>query len=77
LTPRNRLNRRSAVVALVAAAALFVAVATVVDAIRTHSWEPVLQVGWLPAVLVASYGSGRSGSCRQRVRVRTRSSPGE
>ena len=31
----------------------FVAVSSIVQAIRLGSWPPVLSVGWLPAVVVA------------------------
>jgi hypothetical protein len=42
--------------------------ATVVQAIREHSFAPLLAVGWLPAVLVATLGSGRSSRrCRLRA----------
>ncbi len=33
--------------------AAFVAVSSIVQAIRLGSWTPVLSVGWLPAVVVA------------------------
>jgi hypothetical protein len=33
--------------------AAFVAVSSIVQAIRLGSWTPVLSVGWLPAVIVA------------------------
>jgi hypothetical protein len=43
--------------ALVAA---FVAVSSIVVAVRTGSWGPIVSVGWLPAVIVASWpGAGR------------------
>ena len=38
----------------------FVAVSSIVQAIRLGSWTPVLSVGWLPAVVAASWpGAGR------------------
>ena len=41
-------------------AAVFVAVAVTVQAIRQSSWAPVDAAGWLPAVIVATWsGSGR------------------
>jgi hypothetical protein len=46
-------------------AAVFVAVASVAQAIRQGSWAPVTSVAWLPAVVVAVWpGSGRR--CRSR-----------
>ena len=33
--------------------AAFVAVSSIVQAIRLGSWTPVVSVGWLPAVFVA------------------------
>jgi roadblock/LC7 domain-containing protein len=33
--------------------AAFVAVSSIVQAIRLGSWTPVISVGWLPAVIVA------------------------
>lgn len=50
-------------------AVAFVAVSSIVLAIRTASWTPVISVGWLPAVIVATWPGvgrrclrGRSGS---------------
>jgi len=42
-------------------AVAFVAVAAIVQAIREGSWGPIISVGWLPAVIVAS----RPGSVRR------------
>jgi hypothetical protein len=39
---------------VVLAVAAVVLVATVVQAVRERSWGPVLEIGWLPAVVVAS-----------------------
>ena len=40
--------------------AAFIAVAAIVQAIRQGSWGPIIAVGWLPAVIVASWpGVGR------------------
>jgi hypothetical protein len=66
----GRLNGRRAFVAFVLATVAFVAVASVVDAIRERSWGPVAQVAWLPAVLVAAFSPGSSKSCRRRLRAR-------
>jgi hypothetical protein len=44
----------------------FVAVAAIVQAIREGSWGPIISVGWLPAVIVAS----RPGSVRRCLRGR-------
>jgi hypothetical protein len=52
-------------------AAVFVAVASVAQAIRQGSWAPVTSVAWLPAVVVAVWpGSGRG--CRSRRRTTAR-----
>ena len=48
-------------------AAVFVAVASAVQAIRQGSWGPVAAVAWLPAVVVAAWpGSGRRCLPRRR-----------
>ena len=45
------------IVGLVAA---FIAVSSIVQAINEGSWGPIVSVGWLPAVIVASWpGVGR------------------
>ena len=46
--------------------AAFIAVAAIVQAIRQGSWGPIISVGWLPAVIVAS----RPGSVRRCLRGR-------
>ena len=38
---------------LAALVVAFVAVSSIVQAIRLGSWTPVISVGWLPAVIVA------------------------
>jgi hypothetical protein len=69
----NCLRRRPVVAAVVVVVALVVAVAALVDAVRHDSWQPVLSIGWLPAVLVAGlYPTGKSG-CWPRRRARARS----
>ena len=56
---------------VVGLAAVFVAVASVTQAIRQGSWAPVTSVAWLPAVVVAVWpGSGRR--CRSRRRTPAR-----
>jgi len=51
------------------AIAAFVAVASVVQAIRQGSWAPIWAIGWLPAVLVASLWTPASRRpCRPRLR---------
>lgn len=42
-----------------------VAGAAIAAAVRTASWTPVLNVAWLPAVLVAAY-SRPAGRCWRR-----------
>ena len=52
-------------------AAVFVAVASVAQAIRQGSWAPVASVAWLPAVVVAVWpGSGRRCLSRRRDTAR-------
>ena len=46
-------------------AAAFVAVSVAVQAIRQGSWDPVISVGWLPAVIVAMLPAS-SRRCRTR-----------
>ena len=49
-------------------AAVFVAVASVAQAIRQGSWAPVASVAWLPAVVVAAWpGSARRCLTRRRT----------
>ena len=48
-------------------AVAFVAVSSVVQAVRQGSWGPVISVGWLPAVVVATWpGSYRRCLPRRR-----------
>ena len=35
--------------------AVFVAIATIVQAVRQESWAPVNATGWVPAVIVATW----------------------
>jgi hypothetical protein len=49
-------------------AALIVAVASAAQAIRQGSWAPIVSVGWLPAVIVASW----PGAYRRRCLLRRR-----
>jgi hypothetical protein len=38
----------------------FIAISSIVQAINEGSWGPIIAVGWLPAVIVASWsGVGR------------------
>jgi hypothetical protein len=47
--------------------AVFVAVASVAQAIRQGSWAPVASVAWLPAVVAAAWpGPGRRCLSRER-----------
>jgi hypothetical protein len=51
-----------------------VAGATIAQAIREHSWQPIWSVGWLPAVLVATLGTRRrTRECVHRLGRRARS----
>jgi len=40
-----------------------VAVSSIVQAVRRGSWAPLIAVGWLPAVVVATWWPGRRGRC--------------
>jgi hypothetical protein len=56
---------------VVGLAAVFVAAASVAQAIRQGSWAPVTSVAWLPAVVVAVWpGSGRRCLTRRRNTAR-------
>jgi len=56
---------------VVGLAAVFVAAASVAQAIRQGSWAPVTSVAWLPAVVVAVWpGSGRRCLSGRRNTVR-------
>jgi hypothetical protein len=48
-------------------AAVFVAVATIVQAVRQGSWAPVIAIGWVPAVIIATWPA-TYGRCRIRRR---------
>jgi hypothetical protein len=48
-------------------AAAFVAVSAIVQAARQGSWGPIVSVGWIPAVIVATLSGGR-GRCLPRRR---------
>ena len=47
-------------------AAAIVVVSAAVQAIRQGSWEPIITVGWLPAVVVATWWPGSRGRCLPR-----------
>jgi len=49
-------------------AATAVAVSSIVQAVRQGSWEPIAAVGWLPAVVVATWWPGTRGRCAPRRR---------
>ena len=49
---RSRIRWPSLIVALAAA---FVAVATIVQAVRQGSWSPVIATGWVPVVIIATW----------------------
>jgi hypothetical protein len=52
---RFDLGAHPAVSVVVLVVAALVVAAAAVQAVRQDSWGPVLTIGWLPAVLVASY----------------------
>jgi hypothetical protein len=61
-------------VAIALATAAFVAVASIVDAVRTDSFGPILAVGWLPAVFVGIlHRPGSDKDCLGRLSRRARS----
>jgi len=41
-----------------------VAVSSIVAAVRQGSWGPLIAVGWLPAVVAATWWPGRRGRCQ-------------
>jgi hypothetical protein len=49
---------------LAGCAVVFVTVSSIVAAVRQGSWGPLIAVGWLPAVVVATWWPGRRGRCR-------------
>ncbi len=58
-------------------AAVFVAVSSMVLAIRQGSWAPIISVGWLPAVIVATWpGTSPSPGSYRRCLSRRRSPAG-
>ena len=62
------MRTRAAWLYLIAAlAAAFVAVSSIAAAIRQGGWGPIESVGWIPAVIVASW-PGASRRCLARRR---------
>jgi len=53
-----------------AAAATFVAVSSITQAIGQGSWSPIVSVGWIPAVIVAAW-PGAQRRCLRRGSRRT------
>jgi hypothetical protein len=53
-------------------AAVFVAVSSIVPAVRQDSWAPIIAVGWIPAVVVAAW----PGTYRRRRLPRRRGPAG-
>jgi hypothetical protein len=69
---RTRPSRIFVAVTLVIAGV--VAGAAIAQAIREHSWQPIVSVAWLPAVLVATLSRpARTRECWPRLRRRARS----
>jgi hypothetical protein len=52
------------------AIAVFIEIASVVQAIRQDSWSSMYTSGWLPAVVIASYRSTDGAGCWRRLRRR-------
>jgi hypothetical protein len=57
---------------LAAAAVAATAVSSIAAAVRQGSWGPIVAVGWLPAVVVATWWPGT----RRRCAPRRQGSPG-
>ena len=53
--------------AIAGLAAVFVAVSSIVLAVRQGSWAPIISVGWIPAVIVAVW-PGTHRRCVSRGR---------
>jgi len=53
---------------MTAVAVAVVAVSSIVTAVRQGSWGPVVSVGWLPAVVAATWWPGRRRRCLSRRR---------
>ena len=51
---------------LTGVAVAVVAVSSVVAAVRQGSWEPIVAMGWLPAVVVATWWPGTRRRCTPR-----------
>ena len=51
---------------ITACAVTVVAVSSIVQAIRLGSWAPLIEVGWLPAVVAAVWWPGTRGRCWPR-----------
>jgi hypothetical protein len=51
---------------IAAIAVAVVAVSSIVQAVRQGSWAPIISVGWLPAVVVATWWPSTRGRCRPR-----------
>lgn len=61
MKPGKRFMYVTAVVAVA-----FVAVSSIVQAIRQGSWTPLMTVGWLPGVVVAIWWPGTRRRCWPR-----------
>jgi hypothetical protein len=46
---------------------VFVEVASIVQAIRQHSWAPMYTTGWLPVVVLASLSPAGARRCGLRL----------
>ena len=67
----NRGRRRPTVEAIaLLAVAVFVEIASLVQAIRQGSWAPMYTTGWLPVVVLASYHATYVKGCGRRLRGR-------
>jgi urea transporter len=52
------------------AIAVFIEVASLVQAIRQGSWAPMYTTGWVPVVVLASYHTTYVKGCGRRLRGR-------
>ena len=67
----NRGKGRPAVEAIaLLAIAVFIEVASLVQALRQGSWAPMYTTGWVPVVVLASYHATYVKGCGRRLRGR-------
>jgi hypothetical protein len=67
MTNRGRGWRALEAIGLLAVA-VFVEIASVVQAVRQGSWAPMYTTGWMPVVVLASYHASYVKGCGRRLR---------